>query len=50
MTVKSAKGLEFNTVIAVSGSMTGNEKYITYTRALDKLIVYDEPLQRSLEN
>lgn len=41
MTVEQAKGLEFETVFAVSGRMSENEKYITYTRALDELYVYD---------
>lgn len=42
MTVDEVKGLEFGTVIGVTGRMTQNEKYITYTRALDELFVYDE--------
>ena len=42
LTIKQAKGLEFNTVVAVSGRMTQNEKYICYTRALDELYIYDE--------
>lgn len=41
LTIKQAKGLEFNTVIALSGRMTQNEKYICYTRALDELYIYD---------
>ena len=41
MTVEEAKGLEFASVIAVTGRMTQNEKYISYTRALDELVVYD---------
>ena len=44
MTIDNAKGLEFNTVIALSGRMTNNEKYIAYTRALDELFVYDGDL------
>ncbi len=44
ITVQQAKGLEFETVFAISGRMTNNEKYITYTRALDELYVYDELL------
>ena len=42
MTVEQAKGLEFETVFAVSGRMSSNEKYIAYTRALDELYVYDD--------
>ena len=41
MTIDDAKGLEFSTVIALSGRMSENEKYIAYTRALDELFVYD---------
>ena len=41
MLVEQAKGLEFQTVFAISGRMTENEKYIAYTRALDELYIYD---------
>ena len=41
LTVEETKGLEFASVIAVTGRMTQNEKYISYTRALDELFVYD---------
>ena len=41
LTIEDAKGLEFGSVIALSGEMTENEKYIAYTRALDELWVYD---------
>ena len=44
MTVEQAKGLEFEIVFAVMGRMTENEKYITCTRALDELYVYDKTL------
>ena len=44
LTVEQAKGLEFGTVVAVSGNMTLNRKYITFTRALDELFIYDLPL------
>lgn len=37
-----AKGLEFSTVIVLSGRMSKNEKYIAYTRALDELFVYSD--------
>ena len=39
--VSQAKGLEFESVIVLSGRMTRNEKYIAFTRALDELIVFD---------
>ncbi len=41
MSIDQIKGLEFETVIAISGRMSKNEKYIAYTRALDELYVYD---------
>lgn len=47
ITVSDAKGIEFSTVIAVSGNMSHNEKYITYTRAMDELFVYDEKIDVS---
>lgn len=39
--IDDAKGLEFSAVIAISGRMSRNQKYIAYTRALDDLYVYD---------
>ena len=45
MTAEQAKGLEFETVFAVTGRMSENEKYIAYTRALDELYVYDEEIE-----
>lgn len=45
MTVEQAKGLEFETVFAVTGRMSENEKYIAYTRALDELYVYDKKIE-----
>ena len=45
MTVEQARGLEFETVFAVTGRMSENEKYITYTRALDELYVYDQEIE-----
>lgn len=44
MTAEQAKGLEFETVFAISGRMGENEKYIAYTRALNELYVYDEEI------
>ena len=43
--INDAKGLEFNTVIVISGRMTQNEKYIAYTRALDELFVYSNIIE-----
>lgn len=42
LTVAQSKGLEFTTVVVVSGHMSRNEKYIAYTRALNELFIYDE--------
>ena len=44
MMAEQAKGLEFETVFAISGRMGENEKYIAYTRALNELYVYDEEI------
>ena len=38
-TVKEVKGLEFLEVVVFERDMTNNEKYISYTRALDKLTI-----------
>ena len=38
--IDDAKGLEFSSVIALSGRMSRNQQYIAYTRALDDLYVY----------
>lgn len=38
-TVKEAKGLEFKEIVVFVSGMTDNEKYIAFTRALNKLTV-----------
>lgn len=38
--IDDAKGLEFSSVIVLSGRMSRNERYIAYTRALNDLYVY----------
>lgn len=38
--IDDAKGLEFSSVIVLSGRMSRNQQYIAYTRALDDLYVY----------
>lgn len=43
ITVEESKGLEFDAVIVIASKMTMNEKYISYTRALDNLIITDLP-------
>jgi hypothetical protein len=40
MNIDDAKGLEFSSVIVLTGRMSRNEKYIAFTRALDDLFVY----------
>ena len=42
MTVAQAKGIEFNSVIVIDSRMTEHEKYISYTRALDRLLICEE--------
>jgi DNA helicase IV len=39
ITVEMAKGLEFERVVVLTEDMSINEKYISYTRALESLIV-----------
>lgn len=41
-TVKNAKGLEFNEIVVFDKDMTLNEKYIAYTRTLNKLTIVKE--------
>ncbi|MEE1517764.1 MAG: hypothetical protein UF228_09240 [Lachnospiraceae bacterium] len=52
LTVEQAKGLEISSVIAISGRMSMNKKYIAYSRALDELFIYDLELEidESLSN
>jgi len=43
LSVETAKGLEFEAVVAIVDQMSTNEKYISYTRALERLnVVRDE--------
>lgn len=44
MSIDDAKGLEFSSVIVLSGRMSRNEKYIAFTRALDDLYIYSDLL------
>lgn len=39
ITTEEAKGLEFDAVLVIKNNMTINEEYISYTRALDNLII-----------
>ena len=39
--VEMAKGLEFEAVAAIVSQMTDNERYVSYTRALEQLAVVD---------
>lgn len=47
MLVDNVKGLEFKSVVVLSGRMSEHEQYIAYTRALDELIVYKEKMDVS---
>lgn len=42
ITVEQAKGLEFETVVSITSQMTTNERYISYTRALDHLCIVND--------
>ena len=42
LTVGESKGLEFECVMAITNGMAANEKYITFTRALQTLIISDD--------
>lgn len=48
-TVAEAKGLEFHTVIVFTGDMTDNERYVSCTRAMDTLYVYNPKLEEEKE-
>ena len=47
LTIDQVKGLEFSTVITLTGRMSKNEKYIAFTRALDELYVYEQEVDTS---
>lgn len=44
ISIDDAKGLEFSSVIVLSGRMSRNERYIAFTRALDDLYIYSDLL------
>ena len=50
LSVEVAKGLEFEIVICFVNLMTKNEKYITFTRALEELHIIDIPFKLSKNN
>lgn len=45
--INEAKGLEFSSVIVLSGRMSRNQQYIAFTRALDDLYVFSEVIDTS---
>lgn len=49
VTVETAKGLEFEAVVAIVDQMSNNEKYISYTRALDRLAVVRDSFPSELD-
>lgn len=42
LTVSNAKGIEYDTVIVIEDKMSNNEKYISYTRALNELYILNQ--------
>ena len=48
ISVESAKGLEFDEVVVIVDHMTSNEKYISYTRALNGLVVVRDQFNTSI--
>lgn len=49
LSVETAKGLEFEAVVVLVDQMSNNEKYISYTRALDRLVVVRDPFSNELD-
>jgi DNA helicase IV len=49
VSVETAKGLEFEAVVAIVDQMSNNEKYISYTRALDRLAVVRDKFSTELD-
>jgi hypothetical protein len=49
LSVETAKGLEFEAVVAIVDQMSNNEKYISYTRALEHLAVVRDKFSDELD-
>ena len=49
ISAETAKGLEFEAVVAIVDQMSNNEKYISYTRALDRLAVVRDKFSNELD-
>ena len=49
ITVEQAKGIEFDNVVVIADQMTPNEKYISFTRAMDELIVVNDKFAENVE-
>lgn len=49
LSVEIAKGLEFEAIVAIVDQMSNNEKYISYTRALDQLVVVRDKFSSELD-
>lgn len=47
LTVRQAKGLEFDTVVVLDNGMNTNERYISYSRALSELFYVSEPIAKT---
>ena len=48
--VETSKGLEFEAVVVIENHMTDNERYVSYTRALDNLFTVTIPGLMNLES
>lgn len=48
ISAEEAKGLEFDAVVVIASNMSMNEKYISYTRALDHLVVVRDAFANEL--
>ena len=49
LTVRQAKGLEFDTVVVLDNGMNTNERYISYSRALSELFYVSEAITKTEE-
>ncbi len=49
ITVEEAKGIEFDNVVVITSQMSPNEKYISFTRALDELVVVNDKFAKNPE-
>lgn len=50
ITVEQAKGIEFDNVVVIADQMTPNEKYISFTRAMDELTVVNDKFAENIQD